>query len=349
MRSIKAYLTLSDGTKYEAVSFGAHTDIAGEAAFTTGMTGYTESLTDPSYKGQILIFSYPLVGNYGVQPRHTWESGKIQTSGVVVSTYNETPSHWSNKTPLADWLIRENIPGIQVKDTRAIVQKIRDRGAMLATITFGEASMQMHDPNSENLAAQVSTKQVYIKGTGKRKIVLIDCGVKRNIQKHLLSRGVTVITVPYDYDPFATNMDFDGLLISNGPGDPKQVTETIRTVRTAIQRNTPTLGICLGNQILALAAGGDTFKLKFGHRGQNHPCILDGSKRCYLTTQNHGFAVGKVPKGFRTWFTNANDGTNEGIMHKSLPCMSVQFHPEANPGPTDTTWIFDEFIKRIRR
>ncbi len=348
MQSIRAYLTLSDGTKYEGISFGAHTNVAGEAAFTTGMTGYTESLTDPSYKGQILIFSYPLIGNYGVQPRHTWESGRIQTAGIVVSTYNETPSHWSSKSPLASWLVKENIPAIQIKDTRAIIQRMRDRGAMLATLTFGKSRLEMHDPNSENLAAQVSTKQMYIEGTGKHKIVLVDCGVKRNIQRCLLSRDVTLITVPYNYNPFSANMDFDGLLISNGPGDPKQVTETIRTVRTAIQRKVPTLGICLGNQILALAAGGDTYKLKFGHRGQNQPCSLDGTKKCYLTTQNHGFAVGKIPKGFRAWFTNANDGTNEGIVHEKLPFLSVQFHPEANPGPTDTEWIFDEFIENIK-
>ncbi len=347
MQPTRAYLTLSDGTQYEGVSFGAHTNIAGEVAFTTGMTGYTESLTDPSYKGQILIFSYPLMGNYGVQPKHAWESGKMQTAGIIVSTYNETPSHSSSNTPLASWLLQENIPAIQIRDTRAIIQRIRDHGAMLATLTHGRGKLEMHDPNTENLAAQVSTLKMYIEGTGKHKILVIDCGVKRNIQRCLLSRDVTLITVPYNFDPFKSNIDFDGLLVSNGPGDPKQVTETIHIVRSAIQRKIPTLGICLGNQILALAAGGDTYKLKFGHRGQNQPCVLDGTKKCYLTTQNHGFAVGKIPKGFGPWFTNANDGTNEGIIHDKLPFMSVQFHPEANPGPTDTEWIFDEFIKRI--
>lgn len=348
MQTIKGFLTLSDGTKFEGVSFGAEVNVAGEAAFTTGMTGYTESLTDPSYEGQILIFTYPLIGNYGVQPKDTWESGRIHTKAIVVSAYNDSPSHWSNNTPLADWLIKETVPAIQIQDTRGITQKIREKGAMLATITFGTKRLPMHDPNADNLVAQVSTKKMYTEGSGKKRILLIDCGVKRNIQRLLLKRDVTLITVPYDFDPFGEKIPFDGLLISNGPGDPKTVQKTIQTVRTALSNKIPTFGICLGNQIVALAAGGDTYKLKFGHRGQNQPCTLDGTKRCYLTTQNHGFAVGKIPKGFRTWFTNANDGTNEGIIHEKLPFMSVQFHPEACPGPTDTEWIFDEFITRVK-
>lgn len=230
---------------------------------------------------------------------------------------------------------------------------------MLGKIIFNK-DVPFHNPDKENLVAQVSTRDLYKEGKGNKKVLLIDCGAKKNIVRCLLKRNVQVIVVPWDFDPFASDLvglkaadlrgrqlRFDGIVISNGPGDPKMATKTITIIQKALTKKIPILGICLGNQLLALAAGGDTQKLKFGHRSQNQPCLLEGSDRCYITTQNHGFAVNKIPKGFKAWFTNANDGSNEGIIHNTLPFMSVQFHPEANPGPVDTEWIFDYFLKKI--
>lgn len=342
----KGLLTLKDGTKLEGISFGAETAVAGETVFSTGMVGYPESLTDPSYTGQILISTYPLAGSYGVPDRSYWESGKIHATALIVSTYIDTPSHYSSTKTLSQWLKEQNVPALEIKDTRYLAQKIRDEGAQLGTITFGE-EIPFHDPNTDNLVDQVSVKEVQTIGEGSKTIILFDCGVKENTIRHFAKRGIKMVRVPWNYDPFAAGLKFDGIFVSNGPGDPKMATTTIETVKKAIDKNIPIFGICLGNQILALAAGGDTYKLKFGHRGQNQPCRLEGSPRCYLTTQNHGFAVGKIPEGFKQWFSNANDGTNEGIIHESLPFMSVQFHPESAPGPIDTTWLFDYFVERL--
>lgn len=361
-----ARLILEDGSIFEGKSFGAQKTTAGEVVFSTGMTGYTESLTDPSYKGQILILTYPLIGNYGVPDKKYWESSGIKVSGLIVSNYIDTPSHFQSKQTLKEWLVKENIPAIEIPDTRFLTQKIRIKGTMLGKIIFGK-DIEFYDPNRENLVAQVSTKKITTKypqyphvssyptpgmdkvdTKGKTKtILLIDCGAKENIARCLLKRNVKVVTAPWDFDPFSAKIKFDGIIISNGPGNPKMADRTIETVKEAINKRVPILGICLGNQILALAAGGDTQKLKFGHRSQNQPCLLANSSRCYITTQNHGFAVSKIPQGFKDWFTNANDGTNEGIIHKTLPFMSVQFHPEASPGPTDTEWIFDYFLEKI--
>lgn len=343
-----AKLEFQNGAIFEGQSFGYKGNSVGEIAFATGMTGYPESLTDPSYKGQILVLTYPLIGNYGIQDSSTWESLHIQVSGLIVSTYNQTPSHQKSLFSLADWLKKEKIPALEISDTRLITQTIRDKGASLVRIITEKKNKPVfHDPNTDNLVEQVSTKKIIREGKGKKRIVLIDCGVKENIRREFLKRDVTLITVTWDYDVISEIKTFDGLFISNGPGDPKIVTQTIATVKKALEKKIPTFGICLGNQILALAAGGDTYKLKFGHRGQNQPCYEVGTKRCYITTQNHGFAVGKIPKGFSPWFVNANDGTNEGIKHDTLPFFSVQFHPEACPGPMDTLWLFDYFLKRI--
>lgn len=350
-------LILKDGTEFSGESFGFLKSVAGEVVFSTGMVGYPESLTDPSYLGQILILTYPIIGSYGVPEKRYWESDSIKVSGLIVSQYINTPSHHQSKMTFGKWLKNENIPALEIKDTRFLTQKIRETGTMLGKIVL-EENIDFEDPNKENLVAKVSSQKVKIEGKGTRTIVLIDCGAKENIKRCLLKRGVRVITVPWNFDPFqssalhpkgvnSVNIKFDGIVISNGPGDPKMADKTILNIEKALDRKIPVFGICLGNQILALAAGGDTYKLKFGHRSQNQPCIMKSSKRCFITVQNHGFAVGKIPQGFKEWFRNANDGSNEGIIHEKLPFMSVQFHPEANPGPMDTEWLFDYFLERI--
>ena len=347
-------LILEDGSAFDGVSFGAEKEMAGEVVFSTGMTGYPESLTDSSYKGRILILTYPLIGNYGVPDKKYWESEGIKVSGLIVSNYINTPSHYQSKMTLSQWLKKENIPGLEIIDTRFLTQKIRVKGTMLGKIVF-KKNIKFYNPDKENLVAQVSTKKIQDLNPSKKAktILLIDCGAKGNIAKCLIKRGIRVIVVPWDFDPTlhshleGRKLEFDGIIISNGPGDPKKADKTILNIKKAIAQKIPILGICLGNQLLALAAGGDTQKLKYGHRSQNQPCLLEGSRRCFITTQNHGFAVSKIPKGFRSWFTNANDGSNEGIIHHTLPFMSVQFHPEANPGPVDTEWIFDYFLKNV--
>lgn len=339
-------LTLYDKTKIIGKPFGYLHSIAGEVVFATGMTGYPQAFTDPSFKGQILVLTYPLIGNYGVPDESLWESDKIQISGLIVSDYIDTPSHYQSIMTLDTWLKKQKIPALVIKDTRFLAQYLRDNGSTLGKIII-DKEIEFYDPNKDNLVAQVSQKKVTIHGNGGKTIVLIDCGAKRRIRENFLKRGIKVITVPWDYDVFNSNLKFDALFISNGPGDPKTIDATITTVKKSLENKIPTIGICLGNQVLALAAGGDTYKLKFGHRSQNQPCILEGSERCYITTQNHGFAVGKIPDGFKPWFTNANDKSNEGIIHNKLPFMSVQFHPESTPGPLDTEWIFDYFLEKI--
>lgn len=347
MKNITAQLIFKDGLTFEGKSFGFEGGTAGEVVFTTGMVGYPEAITDPSFAGQILVMTYPLVGNYGVPEKSLWESDKIHTKAVIVSNYINTPSHYQSKKTFGQWLKEEKVVGLEIKDTRYLAQYLRDNGSQLGKIVFGEKDVAWYDPNIDNLVAQVSPKKVETFGKGEKTVVLIDCGMKRNMVRCLTDRGVKVIVVPWDYDIFNLKEKYDGLIISNGPGDPKMADKTVTTVKKAIEKKMPILGVCLGNQILALAAGGDTYKLKFGHRGQNQPAILEGTERCYITTQNHGFAVGKIPPGFKTWFVNANDNTNEGIIHTEYPFMSAQFHPEANPGPVDTEWIFDYFIERL--
>lgn len=342
----KGTLKLKDGSIFSGKSFGASKSISGEVVFTTGMIGYPEALTDSSFKGQILVMTYPLVGNYGVPDKSFWESFKIQVSGLIVSHYIDTPSHHLSKMTLGEWLKREGIPALEIKDTRFLTQKLRTAGVMLGGIELTHKKLKFEDPNLRNLVGEVSTKDINYFGDGKYTIVLVDCGEKMNILRRLLARGLKVAVVPWDTDVTKLEFSFSAVVISNGPGDPKRVLQTIKNTKKIIAKNIPILGICLGNQILALAMGGTTYKLKFGHRGQNQPVLLFGTKKCFLTTQNHGFAVGKIPKGCKEWFRNLNDGTNEGMIHLTKPIMSVQFHPESSPGPIDTDWIFDYFFKK---
>lgn len=360
-----AKLILEDGTIFEGRAAGYKKSISGEVVFTTGMVGYEQSLTDPSYTGQILTFTYPLIGNWGVPNRTYWESEKIQVQAVIISDLATKPNHHLSTQTLNNWLISQKIPAIVDIDTRRLTQKLREKGVMLGKILVDGNDVKFWDPNQTNLVAKVSPKTIkthypFQEDTFKGvKIALLNCGAKKNILQNLLVRGATVFELPWDFDPFEKNLNLDGLVISNGPGNPKKPKASIAIIKKALSKKIPTFGICLGNQLLGLAAGGDTYKLKFGHRAQNQPTIQVenpeqsrrfGTKRCFITTQNHGFALHekKLPKGFKRWFYNANDNTNEGIIHEKLPFFSVQFHPEAAPGPTDTEFLFDYFMEKFK-
>ena len=351
----KAQLVLKDGTIFEGKSFGYEKSVAGEVVFYTGMTGYPESLTDPSYAGQILVSTFPMIGNYGVPAENMtngfsvhFESERIQASGMIVSDYSFAYSHWNARKSLSVWLQSFRVPGLFGIDTRELTKILRMKGSMLGKIEFPGDPIDFYDPNRDNLVAGVSQKEKQIYGKGDLRIVLVDCGVKNNIIRCLLKRNVTVIRVPWDYD--FTADDYDGIFLSNGPGDPAMCDITIRNIRKIIQGDKPIMGICLGNQLLARAAGADTYKLKFGHRSHNQPVLLLGTDRCFITSQNHGYAVAPetLPPEWEPLFVNVNDQTNEGIRHRYKPFFSTQFHPEAASGPVDTEYLFDEFITSVR-
>jgi len=355
----KVKLILEDGTSIVGDSFGALTPSSGEVVFNTGMMGYPESLTDPSYRGQILVLTYPLVGNYGI-PGNTidkdnlykyFESKEIQVKGLIVTEYSKNYSHYEAEKSLSDWLKEYVVPGITGVDTRALTQKLREKGTMLGQIVPENEKplSKIHDPNEDNLVAEVSIEKPQIYERGPKKVVIMDTGMKNNIIRNFLKRNITVIRVPWDYDVFANNIEFDGFFISNGPGNPATITETHKIIKKALDKEIPTFGICLGNQALALAAGAKTYKLKYGHRSQNQPVINTETNKCYITSQNHGFSIKEdsLPAGWKIWFKNLNDDTIEGIKHKTLPFFSVQFHPESTPGPTDCNYLFDEFIKTL--
>jgi carbamoyl-phosphate synthase small subunit len=349
-------LILEDGKEFVGFSFGYDQSVSGEVVFNTAMTGYPESLTDPSYKGQILVLTYPIVGNYGVPSKlkadnlyKYFESYALHISGLIICDYTDSYSHWNADKSLGEWLKEYKIPGIYGIDTRALTKILREQGTMLGKIIFDGKDIGFYDPNKDNLVAQVSTNKKNIYGSGKYRILLIDCGVKYNIIRNLLKRDTTVIVVPWDWD--ISGEDYDGLFISNGPGDPKMCEKTIANIKKALDKDTPIYGICLGNQLMGLAAGAETYKLKYGHRSHNQPVIQVGTNKAYITSQNHGFAIDNstLPEKWKPLFINLNDNTNEGMKHISKPFISSQFHPEASGGPTDTEFLFDQFIEMVKK
>ena len=377
-------LCLSDGTVFRGRSFGYEKPVAGEVVFNTAMTGYPESLTDPSYAGQLMTLTYPLVGNYGVPPftieanglATFMESEKIHAEAIIVSDYSENYSHWNAVESLADWLKREQVPGITGIDTRELTKVLREHGVMMGRIVFDDAmdngEWRMDNYGEVNYVDRVSCKDIIVYAGGEsktfpvstpmeelnsqlstfhsqlKKVVLVDCGVKTNILRCLLKRGVEVIRVPWDYD--FNGLQFDGLFISNGPGDPDTCDAAVQNIRRAMQNEKlPIFGICMGNQLLSKAGGAKIYKLKYGHRSHNQPVRMVGTNRCFITSQNHGYAVDNNTLGadWEPLFVNMNDGSNEGIRHKSNPWFSAQFHPEDASGPTDTEFLFDEFVKLL--
>jgi len=366
----KAALVLEDGTVFLGKGFGAPVKVSGEVVFSTSMVGYPESLTDPSYHGQILTLTYPLIGNYGVPPYKCdefgvpifFESVGIKVRGLVIQELCSTPYHWASEKTLDEWLKSEGIPGICNIDTRRLTKKLREKGVMLGILEVCRREDEPNvdrllkevrhipDPNMRDLVSEVTIKEPIHYKAGDKRIVLVDCGVKAGIIRSLLKRKVEVIRVPYtfsaeeilEYNP-------DGVLISNGPGDPKRMSrEPIEATSVLIEEEVPVMGICLGNQIISLALGGDTYKLRYGHRSQNQPAYELGTGRCYITTQNHGYATDADSlkgTGLDVWFINANDKTVEGIRHRNGKAFAVQWHPEASPGPYDTEFLFDLFLK----
>ena len=376
-------LVLQDGTEFKRKSFGYERPVVGEVVFNTAMMGYPESLTDPSYAGQLLVMTYPLVGNYGVPPFTVrgekglamgagselfdfFESDRIYAKALIVSDYSERYSHWNAAESLSDWLKREQVPGITGVDTRALTKVLREQGVMMGRLEFEgvkpvavaqqqtgrdacEEQTEREDYGAINWVERVSCKDVirYNEGAGK-KVVLVDCGVKANIIRCLVKRGVEVIRVPWNYD--YTEMAFDGLFLANGPGDPDLCEAAVSILRRQMSASRkPICGICMGNQLLAKAAGATIYKLKYGHRSHNQPVREIGTNRCYVTSQNHGYAVdgATLANDWRELFVNMNDGSNEGIRHQTNPWFSSQFHPEACSGPVDTEFMFDRFIETL--
>lgn len=370
-KHVRAVLVLEDGSHFMGCGFGAAGEVSGEVVFSTSMVGYPEALTDPSYRGQILVLTYPLVGNYGVPPYVVekgvpvyFESSSIKVSGLIVHEVCEKPHHWSSTRSLHEWLKDEGIPGIYGIDTRRLTKKLRTKGVMLGILKVYETeeefgierllrkAKEIPDPNFRKLVSEVSVKEpVYHDFWGKEKVVLIDCGVKYGILRNLIERKVDVIQVPYDFSAKEI-LEYNprGVVISNGPGDPKKCEETIECVRDLVEENVSLMGIGLGNQILALSLGGDTYKLKYGHRSQSQPVVDIQTGRCYITTQNHGYAVDAASlkqSELKVWFINANDKTVEGIKHSKKLVFGVQWHPEGAPGPYDTMFLFDEFLRAV--
>lgn len=356
----KVTLRLEDGTEFHGTSFGYEKPVAGEVVFNTAMMGYPESLTDPSYAGQLMTLTFPLVGNYGVPPFTFEENGlptfmeseKIHVRAIIVSDYSREFSHWNGVETLADWLKREKVPGITGIDTRQLTKVLREHGVMMGKILFDDMPNEVPEADyaGVNFVDQVSCREVikYNEGADK-KVVLVDCGVKANILRCLIRRGVEVIRVPWNYD--FNELEFDGLFLANGPGDPETCDVTVQNIRRFLANPVvrPCMGICMGNQLLSKAAGAKIYKLKYGHRSHNQPVRKVGTETCFITSQNHGYAVdsSSLPADWEPMFVNMNDGSNEGVRHKKNPWFSAQFHPEACSGPVDTEFMFDDFVKLL--
>ncbi|MFX0071581.1 MAG: glutamine-hydrolyzing carbamoyl-phosphate synthase small subunit [Candidatus Hermodarchaeota archaeon] len=368
-----AILMLQDGRYFQGIGFGASKKVTGELVFTTITgAGYNETLTDPSYKGQIVVMTHPLIGNYGVPAwekdkfgitKH-FESDSIKVNGFVVNECCKEPSHYESVKTLDSFLKEEDVPGIEWIDTRAITKILREEGVQIALLAIYEAGekpnleeltaevQKAKDPNLRNLSSEVSTKEVkkYTPSNPKFRVVVLDMGVKLNILRNFASRQIEVIVVPHNYG-YEQVMEFEpnGVFISNGPGDPAKYKSAIELCKKLIDNNIPTFGICLGNQIIGLAAGGTSYKLKYGHRGGNKTVINTETQKCYITTQNHGFCVKDFEKdGFKEFLRNIDDNSNEGLIHSSKPVIAVQFHPEACPGPLDSLYLFDKFINLMK-
>lgn len=346
---IPAQLILKNGETFHGYAPKQQAKITqGEVVFSTGMVGYVEALTDPSYAGQILAFTYPLIGNYGVPDVSLWESSKIHASGVILSELAPFHSNYSAQLSLQEWLTQQKIPYISNIDTRALTKTLREQGVVPGAITTGPTKPKKFAKLEDvDWVAQVSIKEPIYYGSGEKLIIAIDCGMKENILRCLQQLPVTIKRVPYNYD--FSKESFDGVFISNGPGDPKRCKDTIKIIKHVLARNIPTFGICLGTQLMALAAGAKTYKLRYGHRSHNQPCLYTPTEQCFLTSQNHGYAIEEktLPKDWKIIFRNLNDNTVAGIEHKKLPFFSVQFHPEAAPGPIDTQWLFQKFYEML--
>jgi carbamoyl-phosphate synthase small subunit len=344
------YLVLERGGVFEGRVYSTQEGpFPGEVVFTTGMCGYIESLTDPSYAGQILVFTFPLIGNYGVPPSSSWESDRIQVAGVVVNESCESWSHHSGRFSFKEWLEREQIPLLTEVDTRSLTQVLRTVGVVKGVIGRRNEPLLPRDFPQEFLVDRVSICEKTLYGKGKKRLIVVDCGMKEGILRSLARYPMEVLRVPHNYD--YTEESFDGIFLSNGPGDPAECTQTIEILQKAMRQHKPIFGICLGAQMLALAAGAKIYKLPFGHRGHNQPCIDLETKRCYITSQNHGYAIDErsLPDEWRVTFRNLNDGSVEGIAHQTRPFYSVQFHPEASPGPTDTQWFFERLWECLQK
>ena len=352
-------LVLQDGTRFHGKSFGYDAPVAGEVVFNTAMMGYPESLTDPSYAGQLVTLTFPLVGNYGVPPftfgaeglPTFMESNHIHASAIIVSDYSEQYSHWNANESLAEWLKREQVPGITGIDTRELTKVLREHGVMMGQIIFDDDPTNIPQAQYEgvNFVDRVSCKEIirYNEGAGKR-VVLVDCGVKANIIRNLIERGLEVVRVPWNYD--YTGMEFDGLFLGNGPGDPDLCQDAVNILRQQMSKSRkPICGICMGNQLMAKAGGANIYKLKYGHRSHNQPVRMVGTDKCYITSQNHGYAVdaSTLDKDWSELFVNMNDGSNEGVRHNTNPWFTSQFHPEACSGPVDTLFMFDLFVEKL--